>query len=92
VTVVCLAATLVAMLNFGDVRAPAATVTVAGTAATAGLELDNETIAPPPGAGAFRATEFPPTVFPPTTLACERVTEDGAKGFTVRVTGTAIPL
>jgi hypothetical protein len=86
----CDATALVAMLNLAEVREPAATVTVAGTAATAGSELDNETVMPPLGAAAFNAI-FAETAFPPTTLVCPRVTDAGAKGFTVRVTGTATP-
>jgi hypothetical protein len=78
------------MVNFA-VRAPSATVTVAGTEATAGLELDSETDKPPVGAAAFKAT-VADTAFPPTTLVCAGVTDAGAGGFTVRVTGTATPL
>jgi hypothetical protein len=80
------------MLNLDEMRLPSATVTVAGAAATAGLELDSETVTPPLGAAAFNIMELPPKVFPPTMLACESATEEGASGITVRVTGTATPL
>ena len=78
---------MVAMLNLGDVRAPAATVTVAGTVA-AEFELDNVKGTPPLGAAAFKVT-LACTVAPPTMLACPSVTEDGARGITVRLTGGA---
>ena len=79
------------MLNLGDVRVPDATVTVDGRAATAGLELDSETTTPPVGAGAFKVT-LACTVLPPATLDCPSVTTEGARGLTVSVTGTAMPL
>lgn len=44
------------MLNLGEVRAPAAMVIVAGTAATADLELDKVTVTPLGGAAAFKVT------------------------------------
>lgn len=43
---------------------PAATMTIVGTAATDGLELDNATVTPPCGAAPFSET-LPVTVLPP---------------------------
>jgi hypothetical protein len=90
-TVVCECTALVVMLTLGEVFAPAATVTVAGTAATAESELDNEMVKPPVGAAAFKVT-LSVMVLPPTTLDCPRVTVAGARGFTVRVVDTVLPL
>ncbi len=59
VTAVCFGTTLVVMLNCPEVRLPAATVIVAGTAATAGLELESAIVIPPLGAGPSRVTVFP---------------------------------
>ena len=42
---------VVLMVNFGETLVPAATVTLAGTEAIAGLELDKEMTAPCVGAG-----------------------------------------
>lgn len=46
--------------------APCATVTLAGTPAAEGLELDSDTAAPPAGAGAVRVIvpvpDWPPTI------------------------------
>lgn len=92
VTVVGLVTTVVVMLNVVDVREPAATVTVAGTDATVGLELDSATVTPPIGAGPFKVTVFPVIVFPPTVPGCARLTEETARGITVSVTGTEMPL
>ena len=47
---------------------PAATCTDAGTAATAGLELDRLTVHPPAGAGLLTATVFDANELPPITL------------------------
>ena len=46
--------------------APAATVTLGGTAAAAGLPLDNVTTAPPAGAGPLRV-KVPCALAPPVT-------------------------
>lgn len=92
VTAVCCDTTLVVILNGAEVALPAATVTVGGTAATAGSELASETVTPPAGAGPLKLTEFPARVFPPITPFWSRLTEATPKGVTVRVTGTVIPL
>ena len=47
---------VVVMVKLGECTLPAATVTVAGTDATAGLELDKDTTAPVDGAGPFSTT------------------------------------
>ncbi len=47
---------VVVIVNLGEILTPAATVTVAGTEATAGLELDKEMTAPPEGAGPLICT------------------------------------
>jgi len=76
------------MLDF-ELRVPAAMVTVADTAATDGLELDNETATPPVGTAAFNVT-FAEMAFPPTTLACPSVTEKGARLPSICMIGTQI--
>jgi hypothetical protein len=91
-TAVCLVTGVVVILKVADVWEPAATVTVEGTDATVGLELDSDTVTPPLGAAAFKVTKFPVTVFPPTVPACAKLTEEAARGITVRVTGTEMPL
>jgi hypothetical protein len=48
-------------------QAPAATVTLAGTVATAGLLLESATTAPPAGAAVVRLT-YPVEETPPSTL------------------------
>jgi hypothetical protein len=55
--------------------APAGTVTLAGTVATAVLLLERETSAPPLGAGAFSVT-LPVEGDPPLTLVGFGVSED----------------
>ena len=91
VTGICLVTTEVTTLYAGETRAPASTITVCGTDATAGLELDSETTRPPAGATVFRLT-VPVMVFPPVTLVWDKVTALGSKGLTVTVMGTATPL
>ena len=59
------------------VVAPAATVTDAGTVATAALLLDSETMEPPAGAAAPTVT-VPWTVAPATTLVVPSDTPDTA--------------
>jgi len=54
---------------------PAATVTLAGTAATAGLVLESVTTASPAGAGALRVT-VPVEAVPPVTLVGLRLKEE----------------
>ena len=55
--------------------APAATVTLAGTVATALLPLERETVAPPAGAGPLSVT-VPVEGDPPVTLAGFSVSEE----------------
>jgi hypothetical protein len=81
---VCDVTSVVVMLKFGDLRAPAGTVTVAGGDAT-GFELASVTTAPPGGAGPVSVTKLPVVVPPPTTLVGDSVSDAIAGGFTVRV-------
>jgi hypothetical protein len=55
--------------------APAGTVTLAGTLATAGLLLDSDTTSPPEGAAAVNVT-VPVTGLPPTTFVWLSVSDD----------------
>jgi len=58
----------VATLKADESVAPAATVTVGGTDAAAGLELERLTVHPPAGAGLLTPTLFGANELPPTTL------------------------
>ena len=80
VTGVLAATSVVVIENSGEAFTPAATVTLAGTAATAGFELDSDTKTPPVGAGAFRVTRFAVVVWPPITVAGDSVTAETASG------------
>src|SRR5580658_2010393 len=75
--------------KFAEVVVPAATWTLAGTEATAVLELESAITAPPGGAGPFRIAtlEELPGGLPPTTEDGERLTEArlADAGVTVRV-------
>ena len=73
-TVVLDATGWVVMVNVALI-APAGTVTLAGTLATAVSPLDKLTTAPPEGAGALRVT-VPVELVPPLTLAGLSVTEE----------------
>jgi hypothetical protein len=75
----------VVMVKFGDVVLPAATVTLAGTCATAGSELASEITAPPAPAAAFRVTRFEVVEVPPRIEAGDSVMLDTNNGFTVSV-------
>ena len=81
----------VAMVNSGETLVPAATVTEAGTVALGSL-LERLTLMPPAGAGPFRLTLFNVLETPPTKDAGERVTEDKATGFTVKIAVLVVPL
>src|ERR1700674_5595647 len=71
------------------VVAPAATVTLAATAAVA-LSLDKATTAPPAGAGPFKVT-VPVEEDPPDTLAGFRDSDVSTAGSMVRVAECATP-
>ncbi len=90
VTTVELLTTLVLTVNVA-LLAPAATVTLAGTVATAVLLLESVTTAPPEGAAALKLT-VPVEEFPPTTEVGFRVTEESNSGFTVSVAVWLLPL
>jgi hypothetical protein len=66
-----------------DEMAPAGTATVAGTAATAGLELVRLMVDPMVGAGPFIVTTFDARERPPTTFFADSITEKGVAGLTV---------
>lgn len=74
--------TVVVTANVAD-EAPAATVTLAGTEATAGVALDSVTAEPPAGAGPFRLT-VPVEPLPPVTDVGFKETES-SRGLTVSV-------
>lgn len=74
VTGVLVATAKVAIVNTGEIIAPAAIVTEAGTVAI-GLLLDSVTIAPPTGAGALSETVFEVVGVPPTAIAGDNATE-----------------
>jgi hypothetical protein len=74
---------VVVIVNVADVL-PAATVTLVGTDATAGLALDRVTAKPPVGARPVSVT-VPVELLPPVTVAGLRVRVDRAGGFTVSV-------
>ena len=61
----------------------AGTATVAGTAATAGLELVRLMVDPMVGAGPFIVTTFDAREWPPTTFFADSITEKGVAGLTV---------
>jgi len=96
VTVVDAVTLAVVTLNVALV-APAATVTLAGTVATAVLLLDNVTTAPPAGAALVRVA-VPCAAFPPTTLVGLSAIADSAaagggavEGVTVNVAVLVAP-
>ena len=63
---------------------PGETATVAGTVATAGLELVNEMVRPLDGAGPSICTELVGTVTPPLALVCDSTTAEGVATLTIR--------
>ncbi len=73
------------------VLAPAATVTFAGTVATAVLLLDSDTAMPPVGAIPVNCT-VPVEELPPATDVGFSANADNAGGFTVRVAVLVSPL
>jgi hypothetical protein len=72
------------------VVAPAATVTLAGTWATAVRLLVSVTTIPPAGAGPFNVT-VPVDGFPPCTLLGSRVRDDAMVAVTVKVALRVVP-
>jgi len=78
VTVVEAVTELVDTVKFPHV-APAGTVTLAGTVATAELLLESGTVAPPAGAEPLRVT-VPVEELPPTTLMGFRLNEERVAG------------
>jgi hypothetical protein len=81
---------VVVMVNAGETVAPAATVTEAGTVATA-LLLVIVTAVPPAGAGPLSVTVLTVVDAPPTTNAGDKVTADGLGGCTVKVPVAVTP-
>jgi len=65
--------------------APAGTVTLAGTVATAELLLESATVPPPAGAEPLRVT-VPVEAVPPVTLVGLRLNEDRPGGLTLSTT------
>ena len=70
----------------------AATVTIAGTAATAELLLDNLTSAPPAGAAAFSVTVPVDDIGPMTVAGLLDTDARSRRGFTVRTVDLVVPL
>lgn len=70
------------MVNGSEAAVFAATVTDAGTTATAGLELDRLTTAPPVGASPSKYTTFAVVDSPPVTFAGDNTSELGTAGRT----------
>jgi hypothetical protein len=96
VTVVVVSTALVVTVNVA-LAAPAATVTLDGTWATAVLLLESATIAPPEGAAPVSVTVPVEDCTPPTTLVGfsvndERVGGGGAAGVTVSEADRVAPL
>jgi hypothetical protein len=90
VTGVLTATTAVVMVKAGDVSAPAATVTVAGTTAAA-LLLVSVTTAPPVGARLVRVTVLAVVEIPPKTEVGFSATEAAAGGVVLLLTVIEIP-
>lgn len=82
---------VVVMVNTGDTDAPPATVTEAGTAATA-LLLASVTTAPLEAAGPVSVTVLAIVDVPPTTDAGDKVTAEALGGNTVNVAVAGVPL
>jgi hypothetical protein len=82
---------VVVMVKYGEVFAPAATVTLLGTEATAGFELTSDTTTPLAPAGPVSVTLLLVVETPPFTLEGDRVSEDRAGSLTVRVAGLLTP-
>ena len=91
VTRVGAATGVLVMVNAGESVAPAGTVTVAGTAATAGLPLDKLTTAPAGVAGPVSASSLLLVEPPPSTDWGDNVTDASRKGYTVRVAVLVTP-
>ena len=76
------AATALVLTGKVALVAPAGTVTLPATVATAGLLLDSVTGAPPAGAGPFSLT-VPVELLPPVTVVGLTLSELGMGGITV---------
>ncbi len=79
------------VIGYVAVVAPAATVTLAGTWATAGRLLDSVTTNPPAGAGPFSVT-VPVDGFPPCTLLGLIVCNDIVGAVTINLAVKVVPL
>ena len=90
-TWVTVATCVVTRVKYGETVAPPATVTLAGTEATAGFELASETTTPLAPAGPVSVTLLEVVETPPVTLDDERYNEDRAVGLTVSVADLLTP-
>ncbi len=91
VTTVLAVTFAVVIVNAGEYLWPAATVTVAGGAATPGLELLRDTTTPDGPAAAFKITWLDVVDPPPPTVAGDRFNIDRAGASTVNVAVLVTP-
>jgi len=90
VTGVALETVVVLIVKYGEAVCPAVTVTLAGTGATAGLELLNATVRSA-AAGPSRVTRLDAVLPPPPTELGEAETEYNPTGRTVRTPALVTP-